>query len=301
MGKKPTHPELLDWLSIWFVEHGWSIKELHRLLVTSAAYRRASEPADPAAADKLDPENALLSWYPPRRLAAEEIRDAQLAVTGELNLTPGGLPARPELNPEVALQPRHVMGSVAPAYQPAATPAERHRRTLYTLRVRTLRDPSLEVFDRPTPDLSCERRSESTVTPQVFSLFNGQVSHDRALALAHRLEREANTPADRIERAFQLTFGRAPTAAERDKALAHIARMMKQQRQCDPKPESLPTSAIRELCEEQTGTKIRWRERLDVYELFVPDLKPWDVGPETRALADLCLVLMNANEFAYVY
>jgi hypothetical protein len=68
-----------------------------------------------------------------------------------------------------------------------------------------------------------------------------------------------------------------------------------------PQPVTLPTSAVRELVEEQTGTKIRWRERLDVFENFVPDVKPWDVGPETRALADLCLVLMNANEFVHVY
>jgi hypothetical protein len=301
MGKKPTHPELLDWLAAWFVEHGWSVKELHRLLVTSAAYRRAGDPPDPAAVEKLDPENALLSWYPPRRLAAEELRDALLAVSGELNPAAGGLPARPELNREVALQPRHVMGSVSPAYQPSRTPAERHRRTLYTLRVRTLRDPGLEVFDRPSPDLSCERRPESTVTPQVFSLFNGQASHDRALALARRLEREADTAADRIDRAFLLTFGRQPTAAERDKALAHVARATEHHRRHEPPPETMPTAVVRELVEEQTGTKIHWNERLDVYESFVADAKPWDVGPETRALADLCLVLMNANEFVYVY
>jgi mono/diheme cytochrome c family protein len=307
MGKKPTHPELLDWLATWFVEHGWSVKQLHRLLVTSAAYRRAGEPSDAAAAEKLDPENALLSWHPPRRLAAEELRDALLAVSGELNRMPGGLPARPELNPEVALQPRHVMGSIAPAYQPDRTPAERHRRTLYALRVRTLRDPGLEVFDRPSPDLSCERRAESTVTPQVFSLFNGRASHDRALALARRLEREAgrlppvNDRGRIVDRAFQLVFGRPPTGAERDKALAHIARMTEHHREHPPQPETMPTSVVRELVEEQTGTKIHWHERLDVYEHFVPDVKPCDVGPETRALADLCLVLMNANEFVYVY
>jgi hypothetical protein len=307
MGQKPTHPELLDWLATWFVEHGWSVKQLHRLLVTSAAYRRAGEPTDPAVMEKLDPENALLGYYPPRRLVAEELRDALLFVSGELNPMPGGLPARPELNPEVALQPRHVMGSVSPAYQPSRTPAERHRRTLYTLRVRTLRDPALEVFDRPSPDLSCERRPESTVTPQVFSLFNGQSSHDRALALARRVEREVavlppvNDLGLIIDRAFQLAFGRSPTAAERTKALAHVARMTEHHRRLVPQPERQPTSVVRELVEEQTGTKIGWHERLDVFEQFVPDAKPWDVSPETRALADLCLVLLNANEFVYVY
>jgi mono/diheme cytochrome c family protein len=301
MGRKPTHPELLDWLAGYFVDHGWSVKELHRLIVTSAAYRRAGEPADPAAAERLDPLNQLLGHYPPRRLTAEELRDATLAVTGELNPALGGLPARPEIHWDVAVKPRHVMGSVAPAYQPSRTPAERHRRTLYALRIRTLRDPLLEVFDRPTPDLSCERRTESTVTPQVFSLFNGQSSHDRALALARRLEREADTPAGRVERAFRLAFGRPPTGAETRRALDHVARQTEHHRRHTPVPSRPPTAIVRALVEEQTGTEVPWRERLDVYEDFVPDVKPWDVGPETRALADLCLVLFNTNEFAYVY
>ena len=77
--------------------------------------------------------------------------------------------------------------------------------------------------------------------------------------------------------------------------------MTEHHRQHPPQPEAPPTAVVRALVEEMTGTKIRWEERLDVYESFVPDLKPWDVGPETRALADLCLVLLNANEFIYVY
>jgi hypothetical protein len=300
MGQKPTHPELLDWLASELMEAGWSVKSLHRLIVLSEAYQRAGEPADPRA-ERLDPDNHLLGWYPPRRLTAEELRDAMLAVSGELNRTAGGVPARPEINREVAFQPRHVMGSVGPAYQPSRTPAERNRRTLYCMKVRTLRDPMLEVFDQPTPDLSCERRNQSTVTPQVFALLNGQSSHDRALAFAHRLEREAATPEARIDRAFRLVFGRAPSDRERASALAHVERMTAVHRRQQPKPEALPKMIEREYVEEQTGKKVRWQERLDVYEDYVSDLKPWDVLPETRALAELCLVLLNANEFVYVY
>jgi mono/diheme cytochrome c family protein len=300
MGRKPSHPELLDYLAAEFVAGGWSVKRVHRLILTSEAYQRAGTPTDVKASERLDPDNHLLGHFPPRRLAAEELRDAMLAVTGELNLEVGGLPARPEINREVAFQPRHVMGSVAPAYQPSRTPAERNRRTLYCLKIRSLRDPLLEVFDQPSPDLSCERRSQSTVTPQVFGLFNGQVSHDRALALASRLEHEAETPAGRVERAFRLAFGRAPTDAERQSALAHVERMTALHRRRQPTPEPPPKKITRGVVEEQTGTEIRWEERLDVYEDYVPDLKPCDVGPETRALADLCLVLFNANEFLYV-
>jgi len=301
MGRKPTHPELLDWLATWFVEHGWSVKDLHRLVVTSAAYRRGGDSRDPDGVARIDPENWLLSYYPPRRLTAEELRDAMLTVSGELNPTAGGLPARPEINWEVATQPRHVMGSVAPAYQPDRTPAERHRRTLYALKVRTLRDPALTVFDQPPPDQSCERRAASTVAPQALSLLNSQASHDRALALALRLEREADTPSGRIDRAFRLAFGRPATEAERDRALAHVAAQTDHHRTRTPPAAPPPKEIERALVEEQTGTKIRWRERLDIFEDYVPDLKPWDVGPETRALADLCLVLLNANEFVYVY
>jgi hypothetical protein len=77
--------------------------------------------------------------------------------------------------------------------------------------------------------------------------------------------------------------------------------MTEYHRDCQPQPIPPPRVIVRELVEEMTGTKVRWEERLDVYENYVQDLKPWDVGPETRALADLCLVLLNANEFLYVY
>jgi len=300
MGRKPSHPELLDWLAGEFVRQEWGIKAMHRLIVTSDAYRRSGTAVDLEAADRIDPENELLSCFPPRRLSAEEIRDAALAASGELNDAIGGLPVRPEINREVAAQPRHVMGSVSPAYQPSRTPAERNRRTLYCLKIRTLRDPTLEVLDQPTPDLSCERRSQSTVAPQAFALFNGQASHDRALAAALRLEREA-APEDRIGAAFRLFFGRDAAEEERRLASEHVARMTAGYEARRAEPEPLPIRIERAMVEEQTGTEIRWSERLDVYESYVADAKPWDVGPETRALADLCLVLMNANEFLYVY
>jgi hypothetical protein len=243
-----------------------------------------------------------LSWFPPRRLTAEELRDSTLAITGELNREMGGIPIRPEINLEVALQPRHVMGSVALAYQPSPTPRERHRRTIYALKIRTLRDPMLEVFDQPVPDTSCERRNESTITPQVFSLFNSQFSQARALALAVRLERLARTPEDQVHEAFRLVHGRAPTAGERKLALKHLARMTEQHTGNRPTPVPPPRVVVREMVEEMTGQKFRWEERLDIYEKnYVPDVKPWDVGPATRALADLCLVLFNSNEFIYVY
>jgi hypothetical protein len=300
MGARPTHPELLDWLARWFVEQGWSQKKLHRLIVTSATYRQAGEHPDAEALRRLDPKNELLAYFPPRRLAAEEIRDAMLAVSGELNREPGGPGVFPEINWEVALQPRHIMGSVAPAYEPSRTRRERNRRTIYAFRYRTLADPMLEVFNRPGSETSCERRDETTVTPQAFSLMNGEAALDRALAMAAALERAAPTVAGRIDRAFLLVYGRPATAAERAEASAHVARMTRLHAGRRARARPLPTKVKRQMIEEMTGESVRWEESLSGLRGYERDLKSWDVGPGTRALADLCLVLMNSNGFLYV-
>jgi hypothetical protein len=213
----------------------------------------------------------------------------------------GGIPSRPEINPEAALQPRQVMGTFAEAWQPNPLPAQRHRRSIYTLRIRGQRDPFMEVFNEPTPDLSCEARDASTVTPQAFSLFNSAASQDRALAFAARLQREKLPRPTTIERAFLLAFGRPPTAAERARTLAHWDTMTARHRTLALAPRALPREVPREAVEENTGEKFTFLEPLPVYSTFVPDLQPADVDIATRALGDVCLVLLNANEFVYVY
>ena len=133
-----------------------------------------------------------------------------LLVSGELNPKRGGLPVRPLINMEIAMQPRHIMGSVAPAWQPSRTPAERNRRSIYTERIRTLRDPMMEVFNQPGLDTSCERRDASTITPQAFTLLNSRNSFDRALAFANRVKNEANGDIDQqVGLAFRLAAGSA--------------------------------------------------------------------------------------------
>jgi hypothetical protein len=333
MGGKPSHPELLDWLATWFVEHGWSIKKLHRLIVTSETYRqsgrrevegresraesgRALDPGPSA----LDPKNRLLAFFPPRRMAAEELRDAMLAVAGDLNPEAGGPGVYPEINWEVAKQPRHIMGSVAPAYQPSPTPRERNRRTIYAFRYRTLPDPLLEVFNKPGSDTSCERRDETTVTPQVFALFNGQFAHDRSLALAARIIKAQSRLSLRerapfrgakgdvqtkgreaqVRAAIRRVYGRDANADELRLCTAHVDRMAAHHRRHKPVIGKPPTSVRREMIEELTGESFAWSEPLDLMKGYEPDLKPWDVAPETRALAELCLVLLNSNEFVYV-
>jgi hypothetical protein len=298
-GARPTHPELLDWLATWFMEHGWSIKRLHRLIMNSETYQLSGEHPDRAKLDIVDPANALLAYFPPRRLAAEEIRDSMLAVSGELNPRFGGPGVFPEINWEVALQPRHIMGSVAPAYVPSRTPRERNRRTLYVFRYRTLSDPLLEVFNRPGADISCERRDQTTVTPQVFVLFNSEFAHQSSLALAIKLSDELAEPDKQVNAAFLRTFGRPPTIAEADRCREHYERMLDHHQKVVPQPVDLPRRVERGMIEEFTGEMVRWHEDLplDGYER---NAMPWDVGPEVRALAEICLVLFNSNEFLYV-
>jgi hypothetical protein len=300
MGDRPTHPDLLDWLTVYFVEHGWSFKAMHRLIMSSEAYRRSSDTGRTAARE-VDPANALLTHFSPRRLTAEELRDSMLLASGELSGPMGGLPTFPEINMEVALQPRHIMGSIAPAYQPSRTPELRNRRAIYGFRHRNMADPALEVFNRPSADLSCERRASSTVTPQALTLLNSQHSHDRALAMAMRVELERTTEPGRIARAFRRALGRMPTEDELESSSIYLAEMAAYHVSHPPRPRTLPTEVEREMFEEMTGESFTYTERLDVYEDYVPDAKPWEVGAETRSLADLCLLLLNANEFIYVY
>ena len=300
-GKKPTHPELLDELARQFVASGWSIKSLHRLLMTSEAYRRSTTHPDSKSLDEKDPLGTSYAVFKPRRLAAEELRDAMLTISGELNSTLGGIPARPEMNREAALQPRMVMGTFAEAWQPSPLPEQRHRRSLYALRVRGQRDPFLEVFNSPPSELSCEAREASTVTPQVFAMFNSEITFDRSLALANRVLQEKQSREASIARVFQLAYGRSPSTDESAACLAHWDAMTARHKSLKFTPAEYPKEVVREAVEENTGEKFSFAEPLEVYSDFVPDLKPPDVGPEVRGLAEVCLVILNSNEFAYVY
>jgi hypothetical protein len=299
-GKKPAHPELLDWLAAEFVDSGWSVKHLQRLILTSEAYRCSSRHPDPQALAAKDPAGTSYAVFKPRRLTAEELRDAMLAASGELNRAIGGIPVRPEIHPDVALQPRQVMGTFAPAWEPSPKPEQRHRRTLYTLKPRGLRDPLLEVFNAPPPDLPCEAREVSTGAPQAFALFNGEAVRERALALAARLAKETTTQDEAITQAFRLAFGRSPTDAERVACLKHWSAMTERHRRLSFEKPKRPTEVVREAVEENTGGKFTFTEVLPSAGDFVSDLHPADVKPEVRGLMEVCLVLFNANEFLYV-
>lgn len=217
MGSDPSHAELLDWLSTKFMEDGWSLKELHRLILTSATYRqrsRLTDGASPAERSawvislKIDPNATLLSRYPRWRLEGEAIRDAMLATSGQLNLKVGGPGVRPPL-------PKELVGTLLKnQWQVTKDESEHNRRSIYVFARRNLRYPIFEVFDRPSANASCSARGTSTTAPQSLHLLNSKFSITAAHKIAKRILKSHQTEESQIEDAFQLTLSRPPTVTE---------------------------------------------------------------------------------------
>ena len=209
MGTAPSHPALLDWLANRFIEEGWKIKPLHRLILLSSAYRQAStSPAEKLGSEK-DAGNELLWKFSRRRLEAEEIRDSMLAISSRLNPKAGGPSVMTRIDPEL------VKDLKRPQYWvPNRDRSEYDRRTIYLIYKRNLILPFMQVFDSPDTLLSCARREQSTHAPQGLELLNGAMSNDLAASFAARLLREGSTTGERIDLAWRLTTGRAPTPAE---------------------------------------------------------------------------------------
>ena len=300
-GAAPTHPALLDHLATRLINGGWRTKPLVRALLLSDAYARSSVHPDPAAVAARDPDRALLAASRPRRLTAEELRDAMLSVSGELNPAVGGVPVRPEIEPEVALQPRQVMGTFAPAWQPNPEPERRRRRTFYTLKLRGLWDPLLETFNAPSPAAPCEARETSTIAPQALALLNGGNTFGRALAAAQSVLDE--DPADdgaAVAALFRRAFGREPSPGEREACVSHWHAMTTRHASLHFAPARPPAEVTRTAVEENTGERFTYVETLEQAAAFEPDLQPADAAPRTRGLAEVALVLLNANEFLYL-
>ena len=299
-GALPTHPELLDHLSAWFMDNGWSIKKLNRLIVSSDAYRRSSRHPDPKRLAERDPKNNLYASFLPRRLTAEELRDAMLAASGELNRSLGGIPARPDINVEVAFQPRQIMGGAASVYEPDPLPKQRNRRSLYAEKIRGLRDPFFESFNQPGPDKSCELRETSTVAPQALTLLNSEEVLDRAVAFANRLTSQDLDDKATIRRAFDLALSRKPTKVELDACLQQWRDAIQDESSLKHTRKSYPDVIERTVMAEKTGQPYHFTEQMPAYTNYQPDLQPADVDAKTRALAHVCVVIFNLNEFAYL-
>ncbi|MDQ2945278.1 MAG: DUF1553 domain-containing protein, partial [Acidobacteriota bacterium] len=283
-----------------FAGHGWSVKRMHRLIMLASAYQRAADPVDAKAVEETDPENRLLSYFSPQRLEAEELRDSILDVAGQLSIDTGGPGTFPEINEDVARQPQQIMGTLMPAYRPSPTKAERNRRTIYTFQKRNLIDPFLDVFNGPSVNESTERREANTVPTQVFALFNSQFVHDMALVFAAHMDAMGGDVGAKVDNAFRYALNRLPREQERRSAVAFLQKMTADHLQQAPPPKKNRTPLVRSITSELTGAEVRVEEEAEPAQ-YEENLRPGDVSPATRALADLALVLFNSNEFAYVY
>ena len=270
-GEAPTHPELLDWLACELVGKKWSLKHIHRLIVTSATYKQSAT-ADHGA--KVDSENKLLWKMPRRRLEAEAIRDSILAAAGTLNRAVGGPSVKVPLEPEVY---DLIFTEGEPDGLWPVTPDVRQhtRRSIYLFNKRNVRQPMLEAFDQPDTLNSCADRPVSTFAPQALILMNSPFVLSQAKALAVTIAKEAGRDPDKqLNALYRRAVGRLPSATERELAV--------------------------EFLKEQSATI---RARLKAKEPVGIEAKELPEGAdmaEVRALADLCVVVFNTHEFVYV-
>ena len=219
-GEKPSHPELLDWLGAEFQDParcGWSMKKLHRLIATSAAYRRSSD-LTPALAAR-DPLNVLLARQSRLRLESEIVRDGALAASGLLNRTVGGPSVRPPQPAGIS----ELTYAGAAKWAETAGP-EKYKRGMYVWFQRTSPYPMLTTFDSPDSNVCVVRRERSNTPLQALTLLNDGVFVECAQALARRVlsEGKGGTDAEKVTRAFRHCVGRAPSAAERDRLVTLV-------------------------------------------------------------------------------
>ena len=212
-GDRPTHPALLDWLTTEFIQHGWSLKHLHRLIMASATYQQSSQHREEAA--RYDPENRLLWKFPRHRLEGEVIRDSALAVAGALNPKMGGPSIFPELPPG--------MPTPRGGWKVNDDPSERNRRSVYVFVRRNTRYPLFDSFDMPDPHESCSRRNVTTSPIQALNLLNSKLTLEWAQALAERVLAKAGSDLTRqIEAAFELAYCRPPQTDEKKLAVEFL-------------------------------------------------------------------------------
>ena len=263
-GQPPTHPKLLDWLATEFVARGWSLKSMHRLIMTSYAYKMSSQFShrDNLA---IDQDNRYLWRANRRRLEAETVWDAIHSAAGTLNLKMGGRPFVPPLSDAELAPLRNKWWWTVPA-----DPADHSRRGVYMLARRTFLFPMFDKFDTPDPAVSSPSREVTTVAPQSLFLLNNPIVFRQALAFAGRLVQETGEdPAKWVDLAWRISFARAPTAAEAREAL-ELLESASGEGGWEKAPENLPKALV-------------------------------GIDPaRARALTELCLAVFNLNEFLFV-
>lgn len=235
-GTLPTHPQLLDRLALQFIENGWSIKAMHRLMMTSATYRQSSKITEAIRAG--DPENELLSHMPLNRMDAEVLRDSLMRIAGKLDTTQYG--------PSAAVTTRKD-GLVT-----TTGGSKGYRRSIYVLQRRRSLPTLLENFDLPQMSPNCIERSESIVATQALHLLNNGMVQELSQGFAAKVREQAgDDPAKQVEQAYLVAICREPSPAEREAALQVIAELTKQWEQAnsDKKENSLATQrALESFC-----------------------------------------------------
>ncbi|MDP6718722.1 MAG: DUF1553 domain-containing protein [Pirellulaceae bacterium] len=222
LGQTPTHPQLLDWLATRFVESGWSLKELHRLILLSATYQMSTQWNAHAAA--IDPENRLLWRFNRRRLEAEAIRDAMLAISGRLDEQIGGS-ILPTENRKYVTNTANV--------DPVAY--QTNRRSLYLPVVRSALYEVFQAFDFADPSVMSGRRQSTTVAPQALFIMNSKFVTEQTRALAEWLTADDGDDAGRVRVTYQRTLGRPPTTSEISRATSYVqAYTMRQAADIEP-------------------------------------------------------------------
>jgi hypothetical protein len=218
----PSHAELLDWLAVEFMERGWDIKALQRLIVTSAAYRQSA--SAPRELYERDPQNRLLARGPRFRVDAEIVRDVVLAASGLLDARVGGPSVFPPAPAFLFTPP----ASYSPKVWKESTGPDRYRRGLYTFRYRSVPYPVLETFDAPNGDSACVRRPRSNTPLQALAMWNEPLFVEAARALAWRTVQEGGrTDPQRLSFAFRRCVARPPTSAES----AELLRLLEKEEQ----------------------------------------------------------------------
>jgi len=266
MGDRPSNPQLLDYLASSFVENGWSIKKLHRMIMLSNTYQESSATQEAAAA--VDPENKLHWRYERHRAEGEIIRDAMLDVSGKLNLKMGG----PGISPP--LPPGAIAGGRYSAVKKETDPTQNERRSVYIFAKRYMVYPMLDAFDAPNPQETCGRRFRTVIPSQSLVLMNDALVAEWSMALASRVLNDAGlSPDQEVERAYRLVLSRSPKSSEKE--------------------------AVNEFLREQSSLI---EERLVRNEkVQVPGNLPGGVEPaRAAAFADFCHALLNTSEFLYV-
>jgi mono/diheme cytochrome c family protein len=272
LGETPSHPELLDWLAQEFVRQGWSLKQMHRLMVCSTAYRQVT--TRDGTRERIDPDNRLLSRANIRRLEAETIRDGMLVASGKLNPKMFGapVPIMTDENGQIVLGVDTNDTAGRPSGKFVPLNGEEFRRSLYVQNRRSKPVGMLETFDMPRMEPNCELRNVSTVAPQSLAMMNGEFTLDQAKYLAERVVREEGPALEaQVKRAWRLALAADPSATELKNSLAFL---QKQTEHFKEHPVKLPPPGKGH------------------------EAPPAD--PASQALTTFCQALLTSNAFLYV-